>query len=69
MLKVTQERIKQGLSQCKLAQLAGINPTSLSRIESKKEPAFTKRGERIAAALGWEGNAEELFEEVEEWNA
>ena len=64
MLKVTQERKKQGLSQCKLAQKADVNPTSLSRIESGKEKAFRFRGERIAKALNWDGKPEELFEEV-----
>lgn len=64
MLKVKQERLKQGLSQCKLAQKAGINPTSLSRIETGKEQAFRLRGAKIANALDWKGEVNELFKEV-----
>lgn len=64
MLRITQERKKQGLSQCKLAQKADVNPTSLSRIEAGKEKAFRLRGERIAKALDWRGEPDELFQEV-----
>lgn len=69
MLLVTYERKRQGLSQAKLARLAEVNATSLSRIERGKEPAFPKRGARIAAALGWEGDPAELFAEVENGDA
>ena len=64
MLKVKEERLKKGLSQCKLAQLAGINPTSMSRIEAGKEQAFRLRGAKIANALDWKGDVNELFKEV-----
>ena len=65
MLVITNERRKRNMSQAELARRAGINQTSLSRIESGKEPAFPKRGQRIAEALGWTDAPEKLFEEIE----
>lgn len=64
MLILAEVRKRKGVSQAKLARLAGVNQTSLSRIENGKEPAYPRRGRRIADALGWEGDPSELFEEV-----
>ena len=64
MLKVTQERRRLGLSQSKLARLADVNQTSMSRIERGLEPAYPMRAKRIALALGWSGDPLELFEEA-----
>lgn len=64
MLVFTEVRKSKGISQAKLARLAGVNQTSISRIERGKEPAYSKRGKRIADALGWEGDPAELSEEV-----
>lgn len=66
MLRVELERKEQGFSQAKLARLAEVNATSMSRIERGKEPAYPRRGKRIADALGWAGDPMELFEEVSE---
>ena len=66
MLRLTQERERLGMSQAKLARLAEINASSLSRIEGGKELAYPHRGKRIADALGWTGDPMELFEEVGE---
>lgn len=66
MLKVTAERLKQGMSQAKLARLAEVNQSCMSRIENGKEEAYPHRGKRIADALGWEGDPDELFHEVDE---
>lgn len=66
MLRIVQERKKQGISQSKLSRMADVNSTSLSRIELGKEPAYPHRGKRIADALGWKGDPMELFEEVNE---
>jgi len=65
MLRLTQERKRLGMSQAKLARLAEINASSLSRIEGGKELAYPHRGKRIAEALGWTGDPMELFEEVD----
>ena len=64
MKKITQLRKEKGLSQAKLAQLADINPTSLSRIEAGKEKPFG-RAQKLADALDWKFDANLLFEEVE----
>ena len=64
MLILAEIRKRKGVSQAKLARLAEVNQTSLSRIENGKEPAYPRRGRRIADALGWEGDPAELFEEV-----
>lgn len=66
MLRVEVERKRQYISQAKLARLAGVNQTSMSRIERGKEPPYPNRAARIAAALGWNGDPKELFEEVNE---
>ena len=55
---------ERGLSQAKVARLADVNETSMSRIVRGVEPPFPKRGQRIAEALGWEGDWTELFEEI-----
>lgn len=64
MLILAEVRKRKGVSQAKLARLAGVNQTSLSRIENGREPAYPRRGKRIADALGWEGDPAKLFEEV-----
>lgn len=65
-MKVVEERHKLGLSQAALARITGANPSSISRIESGKEPPYPLRARRIAAALGWKGDPMELFEEVKD---
>lgn len=66
MLRVTLERKKQGKSMSKLARDSDTNASSLWKIEHGKEPAYPKRGKRIAEALGWTGPVDELFQEVPE---
>ena len=66
MLVVVRERKRAGLSQSKLARLADVNQTSMSRIERGIEPAYPMRARRIADALGWNGEPMELFEEVDD---
>ena len=65
MLRIQQVLKERGLSQSKAARLADVNSTSLSRICRGIEPPYPKRGQRIADALGWQGDWKELFEEVE----
>lgn len=64
MKRVVLERRKLGLSQAKLARVADVNQSCMSRIENGKEPPYPIRGKRIADALGWTGDPAELFEEV-----
>lgn len=65
MVRLKLELLRRGMSQRELAERAHVNEASISRICRGKEPAYPKRGERIAAAFGWTGDPEELFEEVE----
>lgn len=65
MKRVILERKKRGWSQAELARRANVNASSMSRIELGYEPAYPKRGQRIADALGWTGNLSMLFEDVE----
>ena len=64
MMKLVEARRRAGLSQSKLARLADVNQTSMSRIERGLEPAYPMRAQRIAEALGWRGDPMELFEEA-----
>ena len=68
MKKLVMERKRAGLSQSKLARLADVNQTSMSRIERGLEPAYPMRARRIADALGWTGDPMELFEEADDGN-
>ena len=64
VLRIQQVLGERGLSQSKAARLADVNETSMSRIVRGIEPAYPKRGKRIADALGWEGDWHELFEKM-----
>ena len=68
MMKLVEARRRAGLSQSKLARLADVNQTSMSRIERGLEPAYPMRAQRIADALGWRGDPMELFEEADDGN-
>lgn len=50
MLRIEQVLYEKRMSQSKAARLADVNQTSFSRIVRGKEPAFPKRGQRIADA-------------------
>ena len=65
MLRVKYELDRLGMTQAAFAEKAGVCASSLSRIVNGKEPAYPKRGRRIADALGWRGPIEELFAELE----
>lgn len=64
MLRITNVLKERGLSQAKAARKSGVGEASFSRIVRGVEPPYPKRGQRIADALGWEGEWSELFEEV-----
>ena len=66
MIRLRHELHRLRMSQAECARRAGINQTSLSRIMMGKEPAYPHRGQRIADAVGWDGDPADLFEEVAE---
>ena len=57
---------ERGVSQGKLARAADIAEAGLCRVMRGAEPCGADRGQRIADALGWEGDWRELFAEVGE---
>lgn len=63
-LRIRLLRRGRGLSQARLAALAGLSRSQLSEIESEAKPANTRRLEAIAMALGV--GVEQLFEPVGE---
>ena len=65
MLRIKKVLEELGLSQAKAARLADVSEASLSRIVRGVEPPYSGRGQRIADALGWQGDWRDLFEEVE----
>lgn len=65
MLRVKYELDRLGMTQAAFAEKARVSTSSLSRIVNGKEPAYPKRGRRIAEAMGWRGTLEELFSELE----
>lgn len=64
MLRVKYELDRLGMTQAAFAEKAQVSTASLSRIVNGKEPAYPKRGRRIADALGWRGTIDELFSEL-----
>ena len=69
MLRVKYELDRLGMTQAAFAEKARVSTSSLSRIVNGKEPAYPKRGRRIAEAMDWQGSLDELFGEVEVKNA
>ena len=64
MLRIQHELERLRLSQAKLSRMADVNQVSMSRIVNGLEPAYPNRAKRIAEAIGWEGNPDDLFAEV-----
>ena len=56
---------ERGLSFSQLSRKADVCVTSIYRIRRGIEPAFPKRGEKLAKALEWDGELDKLFEFVE----
>lgn len=65
MLRVKYELDRLGMTQAAFAEKAQVNAAALSRIVNGKEPAYPKRGRRIADAIGWNGTLDELFSNLE----
>lgn len=65
VLRIKQRVGELCITQREAADLCGITPQAFSRIANGQEPAYSKRGKRIADALGWKGDPAELFEPIE----
>lgn len=67
MLNIQMELFKRELRKNEVAERAGIAPETLSRLAAgKQKPSYAPGGsaERIARAIGYEGDVHELFAEV-----
>lgn len=67
MLRLTQERKRQGLSQAALARRTGIHPAAISQLETGTAHPWPGWKARLARALGVPGD--ELFERVDDGQA
>lgn len=65
MLRIAYLIHERGMSQTELAQRAGVNRVLLNRILHGKLPPYPKWRDAIAAAIGYDGDPSELFEEIE----
>ena len=66
MIRLTEIRRDKGLNKTQLAQLATVHPAQIGQIESGRMVPYPPTLKRIAKALGWKGDPEELLEEVAE---
>ena len=65
MLRIKYLMYENEIKNVDLAERLGIKPQAISRIVNGLEPAYPKRGQRIADALKWERPWQELFEPIE----
>lgn len=65
VLRIKQWLGEKCLTQTEAADMCGLKQQTLNRIVNGVEPPYPKRGQRIAEALGWQGDPAELFEEIE----
>ena len=54
------------MTQTEGAVKCGLKQQAFNRIVNGIEPPYPKRGQRIAEALGWKGDWQDLFAETEE---
>jgi len=65
MIRLKQLRQARGLSGQAVCRLALINPSTLSQIESGRLRPYAGQLEKLKVALGYDGDADELLDEVE----
>lgn len=65
MLKAEYLMIEQGKKQTDISRACGINRVTINRIMRGWEIPKDTHKERIATALGWDGDPAELFEKIE----
>lgn len=57
-------RRNRNLSQRELGKLASVNASYICNAERRGMRLFDSQAQRLAVALDWQGQAEDLFEEV-----
>lgn len=65
MINLKKVREAKHLSQSELSRRAGLCATTISTIESGRLKPYENQKLKIAKALKWSGDVEELFEEVD----
>lgn len=65
MLRAEYEAREQGITQTDIGRACGINRVTINRIMRGWEIPKDTHKERIATALGWDGDPAELFQEIE----
>jgi ribosome-binding protein aMBF1 (putative translation factor) len=65
MIKLTQERNKQEWSRAELGRRAHLHPSQISQIELRRLVPYPKQMKRLAVVLKFEGDPQELLDEVE----
>ena len=65
MLRAEFEAISQGKTQKEIADFCGVSSGLISRVFRETTDPYPKIKQGIAAALGWTGDVEQLFQEVE----
>lgn len=60
------ERERMGLSCADLARIAWMNVSEVSKIELGRVLPYEKQARRIASAIQWSGELEDLFKPVED---
>ncbi len=64
MLRITQLRTERALTRTKLGALADVHPARVGQIENDRVRPYPPELGRLARALGWQGEPEQLLEEV-----
>lgn len=65
MVRLKLLRLNKKLSQRALGERAKVNASYICNAESRGMILYPNQAERVASALGWDGDPMELFEEVE----
>lgn len=65
MIRAEFEALRLGVSQTEIARQCGVKPPTISAVFRERTTPYPKLKAGIAAALGWTGDLEQLFEDVE----
>ena len=65
ILRLTQLRQEAGLTKFRLGALSGIHPSRVGQTENGHVVPYPVELERLAQALGWQGEPAALLDEVE----
>lgn len=66
MLLVKRLMLEKGVSGASLARAARMGESDVSKITRGRAKPYPSQAEKVAAAIGWEGDVNELFEEEKE---